>query len=81
MTKFDDYTVENIPEWAVVYLEYGEGDYDDEDIELMNSWIDTMQECGYDMGCIDYIDEEPSFTSCPAFGLPCDCYKARIYRN
>lgn len=75
-----DYTIENIPEWAISYLEYGEGDYSLEDVELIEAWIDTMTEYGYNVNGIDYIDEEAHFTSCPAFGLPCDCYTARIYK-
>lgn len=69
-------TTESIPTWAMCYIEYGDvGDMTDEEVDMVN---DFMESYGFPI-IIEYGEEE-FFTSCPAFGLPCDCVEGKIYK-
>lgn len=64
--------VEGIPNWAAYYIEYGEpGDMTDEDIEMVDAYLDKLAEKG--MRLIEPIEgTENEFNSHPAFGDACD---------
>ena len=80
--NLDDYTVERVPSYAVCYLVNADSTgLEDEDIEAIDGWVDMMLEEGYDMTVFDFMEEEPHFTSRPAFGLACDCYETKIYKR
>ena len=56
--------------------EYGSSDtLTDEEVEMIDEFLDSY---GFPI-FIDY-DEHEFFTSCPAFGLPCDCVEGKIYK-
>ena len=80
--NLDDYTVERVPFYSVCYLVNADPTgLEDEDIEAIDKCVDMMYEEGYDMTVFDFQDEEPHFTSRPAFGLACDCYETKIYKR
>lgn len=69
---------ENIPTWAVCYIEYGNDCADgltDEEIKMVDDFLNS-----YGCGLVFEYSEEQFFTSSPAFGLPCDCVEANIYQ-
>ena len=66
-------TVRNFPSYMVCYAYYGDecrDDLTDEDIAEYNKWLERNGLCRM-VGLAD-DDEEPSFSSHPAFGLACD---------
>ena len=67
---------ENIPTWAMCYIEYGSSDtLTDEEVKMIDEFLDS-----YGFPIIIEYGEEEFFTSCPAFGLPCDCVEGKIYK-
>lgn len=74
-------TVEKIPAYAVCYFEYGEDDggvMNAEDIANADKFLETLHAEGYTSPTFDWGDGEPYFSSCPAFGLPCDVVDCTI---
>lgn len=72
-------TTEKVPAYAVYYLEYGEDDggvMDQDDIINCEAWLERLRKIGYTSPTFDWGDGEttgmPYFSTCPAFGLPCD---------
>ena len=66
-TVMDTLNVE-LPEWAVVYLEYGKDDsLPDSDKELIDTWVSSLPQGDK----IYYFEGESYFTHYPEFGLPC----------
>ncbi len=71
-SKINTETFENIPQWAVTYLAYGDKDgLSDEDIALVDNWAKRNQ-------INSFIDagEEHYFSSHPKFGPASDCVTA-----
>ncbi len=61
-------SVEKIPTWALMYLEYGDASgLTDEDLEVVNAWI-RESHLQY-LGPLSY---DEYFSHYPAFGKPCD---------
>ena len=68
---------ERIPVWALCALI--NGDYtglEDEDIAIIEQWWDTT---GYCHVWSPADEEEPYFSSWPAFGLPCEVIECYCY--
>lgn len=68
--------VMSIPAWSVCYLFNDDpSGLSDEDIEAVDQWVKSMIEDGYNVSSLSPVDveEEPRFTTRPAFGLACDC--------
>lgn len=75
----------NFPMWAVCLHEYGDQDgCTEQDVQDYDQWrdsvLDPLYDQGYDcllisIGC----DDEPYFSHSPAFGLPCDCFRAFVW--
>lgn len=92
LTGVGNWTVENVPDYALSYIVNGEvgEDLSEEDIQNIDAWMDKMRDNGFEPDIFDEVEEingeyyradfdkseciEPSFTTNPAFGLPCDCY-------
>ena len=78
----DEYTVENVPVYAVCYLVNDDpSGLSEKDIIAIDKWCEYLRSEGYDATVFDFQDEEPQFSSCPAFGLPCNCYETKIYKR
>ena len=71
--KFETYNCK-IPTWALNYLINAETEgLTDEDLALVRAWEDQWD------GPISISNSgEPYFSSCPAFGLPCDVEDCEI---
>lgn len=73
-------TTENVPCWAVGYLEYGdEYGYDltpDEKLEI-DEWLRNHFPNGY--VCDYHWDDRDDFNLYPLFGKPCDTVKVDFY--
>lgn len=68
---------ENIPLWAISYIEYGElDDLTEEDKTQVDDFLASYGEGIY----IDYGEHE-FFTWYPAFGLPTNCVEGKIYKT
>jgi hypothetical protein len=64
----------NLPVHSVCYIAYGnEGGYNDQEEEAIDSFLTSLPK----NGIWDFGQDEGSFCSCPAFGLVCDCIKAK----
>lgn len=65
-------TVENFPEWAVMYVAYGNT------TDLTEEEIGDIEEFKRENGLRNFlsIGDESFFSSCPAFGLPTTCVEA-----
>lgn len=69
---------ELIPTWAMGYLINGDATgLSDEDLKTVTYW---EYETGYSVVC-PKDNEEPHFTTVPAFGKPCDCYLCEVIIN
>lgn len=67
--------IEKIPAWAISAIIYS--DYtglNEEDIELLERWLGTND---YDDIYPPREEDEPYFSSHPAFGLACDVYDCK----
>ena len=70
--KIKTETFDNIPQWAVTYLAYGDKDgLSDEDIALADNWAKRNQ-----IASLIGAGEERYFSSHPEFGLASDCVTA-----
>lgn len=69
---------DDLPSYAVCYVEYGNEDgMSEEDIKLCDEWLASLSEGGqlhFEYG------EESYFTKSPAFGLACDCVEVKVYQ-
>lgn len=84
--RFIDPVVCAIPDYAVPYLVNGDADnLSEEDISIIDNWVEAMSADGYNVTIFSPVDDaeenfyeeedcEPSFVSCPEFGLAADCY-------
>lgn len=69
---------EMIPAWAMGYLINGDATgLSDEDLKAVTYW---EHQTGYSVVC-PKDNEEPHFTTVPAFGKPCDCYLCEVIIN
>lgn len=93
LSRVENWTVENVPDYALNYIVNGEigEDLTEEDIKNIDEWCDKMREMGFKPDMFNEVEEidgeyycadpdkseciEPSFTTNPAFGLPCNCYQ------
>lgn len=71
-------TFDNIPEWAIYALEYGNecGTLTEEDIALINAFVRENFPNGYYMSV--KWDNYNAFTTHPAFGKPCGTYEVEF---
>ncbi len=64
-------TIENVPQWATMFLMYGddsalgEGDY-----ATVSEWLDGLRRDGW-RHVAPIFGTENEFCSCPEFGKPC----------
>lgn len=71
-TIMENRIVEPIPDWALGYLINGDpSGLEDEDIEMIDDW---QRRSGIGTVVCPNDDDEPYFTSHPAFGKACDVY-------
>lgn len=78
-----DWTVENVPDYALPYLFNGDLDgLDEEDVKnvldyekALIDWRDEQEGYSWD---IELMEEEPHFTNSPAFGLPCMAFECKL---
>lgn len=69
-----------IPEYAVCYIEYADSSaLNDEDIQNIDNWLESLREEGFTSPTFSW-GEHYGFTTCPEFGLPCDCVLCTIYQ-
>ena len=72
LPKNDKYTIERVPDWALGYLINGDASYlEDEDIAMIDDW---QRRSGVGTVVCPNDDDQPYFTSHPAFGKACDVY-------
>lgn len=64
-------TIENVPEWATMYLMYGDTTgLDETDLESIRSFVEGLK--GDGLRLVDPIDgTHNEFCRYPEFGLPC----------
>lgn len=68
---------ENIPQYAVCYIEYGDGSgLEEEDIKNIDKFLSS-----YPGATFDYKEGTEGFVAYPAFGLACDCIETDIYQE
>jgi|WetSurMetagenome_2_1015567.scaffolds.fasta_scaffold44260_2 hypothetical protein len=68
---------EALPCWSLSMIINGDSSsLNEDDITLVNRWFEFWGEREYIVGVPD--NAEGSFTSRPAFGLPCDCIDCTI---
>ena len=68
-------TIEKIPTYALNYIEYGDKEnLTSEDIKNIDDFFSQFKN-GY---ICEYIDE-PFFSHCPVFGLPCEVIDTKIF--
>lgn len=71
---------ENIPEWAIYFLEYGDDDgLTEKEVDELINFTDINFPVGYTMSV--QWDNFRDFDSHPAFGLPCKTYHVDFYVN
>lgn len=71
-------TTEDVPEWAVPYLEYGEpSGLLEEEQEEIDEWLDGNFPNGY---VCEYLwNDTTEFNRYPLFGKPCRTIKTNFY--
>lgn len=70
---------ENVPDWAVNYLMYGDDSgLDEEDLATVNAWMD---ENGYSDLVSTEDGTENEFSNTPAFGKPCGTVTAIMHKK
>lgn len=88
LDQFIDPVICRIPDYAAPYLVNGDpSGLNQEDIENIDKWVESMNEDGYNVStwctvvqddegewCIE-DEAEPSYSSSPEFGLPCNVYE------
>ena len=87
LSKFSDYTIEGIPDYALPYLVNSDSTgLTEEEITTIDEWSDEMRDNGFDPTVLTFVTEddehniitddeqEASFENFPAFGLPTNCY-------
>lgn len=77
--NFDKY-VENIPEWAMVYLFNGDAQgLSDEEKQAIDEFEHDYEKIS-DTGRVafDCLSIDPFFSHYPAFGLPSNCYEVEV---
>lgn len=72
-------TTEQVPEWAVVYLEYGDSSsMTDDEVAAINEWLeDTFPSTGFI--CDFHFDDVTEFCTHPLWGLPCKTITTDFY--
>lgn len=79
--KIKDRMTVQIPAWAMPYIFNADcSGIEDEDIKLVDDWFESLKKEGWGYPEISLVDHDadPSFTYCPEFGLPCDCYECEV---
>lgn len=68
--------VENIPEWAVGYMAYGDSTgLSDKEISQIDNWMKENK-----LSNLSEISDERHFASHPEFGLACDCVEGTFIK-
>ncbi len=79
--------VEQIPEWALYYMEYGDASgLTDDEVEMVQEFYESYRKDGKPIQYIDPVRDESNsfnayFSKYPAFGLPgnvIDCFISYI---
>lgn len=85
MDKDEIIIQEKIPSWAICYFVNGDATgMEDNEIEMADKWLTDNKVISVwpkhtvlpDGTCGDLC--EPYFSTCPAFGLPCDVYDCEV---
>lgn len=73
----------NIPTYALCPIENGDWDSDElteEDVQNIRKFLDNLDRQMPNGWTMDWEDlDDPFFDPYPKFGLPCDCFKVRVY--
>lgn len=78
MKRMKKETFDNIPEWAIYFLAYGESDsLTEEEVEELITFTTINFPVGYTMDV--QWDNFREFDTHPAFGLPCKTYQVDFY--
>lgn len=74
-------STEKIPTWALGYLINGDPIYDatEEDMDNINVFLASFKSKSGLVFDLPKDDDDPYFTSVPAFGLPTDVYDIDVY--
>lgn len=68
--------VENIPEWAVGYMAYGDSTgLSDKEISQIDNWMKENK-----LSNLSEVSDERHFASHPEFGLACDCVEGTFIK-
>lgn len=69
----------DVPCWAICAIEYNdESGLSAEDVETLHEWYRSLRKDGLTWGIV-FTSEVDKFNPHPAFGLPCDTDRARVY--
>lgn len=69
-------TTEQVPTWAIGYLEYGDPTgLTEEEITTIDEWLHE----NFPRGFVCEYHDDTSFTSHPLWGLPCDAETVDFY--
>ena len=64
-----------LPDYSLNHIFNGDSSgLEDNDIKAIDEFC-----AGYNNPTFNLIDDEPGFTHCPEFGLPCNCYETEVY--
>ena len=78
MKRMKKETFDNIPEWAIYFLAYGESDeLTEEEVDEVTTFTTINFPIGYTMDV--KWDNYREFDTHPAFGLPCKTYQVDFY--
>lgn len=80
MKRMKKETFDNIPEWAIYFLAYGESDeLTEEEVDEVTTFTTINFPIGYTMDV--QWDNYHEFDTHPAFGLPCKTYQVDFYMH
>ena len=80
MKRMKKETFDNIPEWAIYFLAYGESDeLTEEEVDEVTTFTTINFPVGYTMDV--QWDNYREFDTRPAFGLPCKTYQVVFYKH
>lgn len=80
MKRMKKETFDNIPEWAIYFLAYGESDeLTEEEVDEVTTFTTINFPVGYTMDV--QWDNYREFDTHPVFGLPCKTYQVDFYKH
>ena len=80
MKRMKKETFDNIPEWAIYFLAYGESDeLTEEEVDEVTTFTTINFPVGYTMDV--QWDNYREFDTHPAFGQPCKTYQVDFYKH